>query len=791
MMPLLPPPDRIASANGSRLLGPDGKPIDRDDGYLLPSYRTFAAIYNALSGTYSFRYDEALKRLPADALAMRRDVYIRSLLQERALPTARRKWSVARDDPKDKTQQQLAQKVERAIKQIRRFTNFRRCLVEGAFWYGRYGVQRGPLVNVADGQGGSVPTFRDWQPVNGDKIQFTFGGIPQIAIGLAGAAVDNESAYDRYGRDNIVTADRFTMLKLANPKWRERFLIHRHDVDDADYFEPEMAGGVQGVGIRSVIYWAWWMRDECLSWALNYMQKVGTLGLLIFWYDANNPQAKAAAEKAASMASNESAFAAPAPVGRDANKTTGVELIAPSTAGIDALVNIITNYFEKHIERYIIGQTLSAGTEGSGLGGSGVADLHADTKFQLLAYDAENLDDTLSAELVQPLQRLIDPISNCPPMRFESAVPDPMAKDKLEGAKTIVEMGGQVKRDEVFEQVGLTVPGPEDDVLGGQPGTVGPEGSGGNGLLRPDIARQVKSEDGDDGEEDDRGSPPSGLGLAPHPKPSAPAPNGHGGGLGLAKPYAADAQGHEHRPAGSSEGGQFAPKGIGLADGGKTAPKSPEREKSPPAKPQTRQPAAQPDADKSKFVGEKVGKPEHVHADRVEAEVAAAVQGTVAARVKGKQIAYDVVVGDKAVLEVKSMLKGSKTAISVHDDAMLRKVNFVQAHPDKSFHTIVVDERATYGNGAYADKYSGNRLYYRRGSGRFALTQMHPVKDAAELKRLIAMPDDQLPEAARGHLPPPPPVAELKAKAERAHTARLAKDRARKVKMKAEKGVRS
>ncbi|WP_420841840.1 phage portal protein family protein [Fimbriiglobus ruber] len=166
-----------------------------------------------------------------------------------------------------------------------------------------------------------------------------------------------------------------------------------------------MAGRAHGVGLRDYVYWAWWLRDEMLSWLTDYMEKVGSMGLLLFYYEDGNPAAEAAAKQAAADARGKSALAVPVPRGRDKDAAK-VEVIAAQTAGAQFLVDMVDRYFERHIERLYVGQSLSAGTAGSGLGGSGVAALHADTKFNLLAWDADNLGDTLTRDLVGVLQHL-------------------------------------------------------------------------------------------------------------------------------------------------------------------------------------------------------------------------------------------------------------------------------------------------------------------------------------------------------------------------------------------------
>jgi hypothetical protein len=192
----------------------------------------------------------------------------------------------------------------------------------------------------------------------------------------------------------------------------------------------------------------------------------------------------------------------------------------------------------------------------------------------------------------------------------------------------------------------------------------------------------------------------------------------------------------------------------------------------------------------SKFTGQKVGKAEQVHAEGVKNRIAQAVGGlpeeqTEDAGQRDKK-PYDVKIDHSDAIEVKSLLKGGKTSLSVHDDALLRKVNYQIGHPTEKFHTVAVDERATYEGGAHAGSFSGHQMYYKRGSGRYALSKMEPVKDEAHLRQLIAAPDKDLPARAKGSLPTSrAKVRELKAKAETAHAGRLRKDTARKTRIQA------
>lgn len=101
------------------------------------------------------------------------------------------------------------------------------------------------------------------------------------------------------------------VLMIRQRALRQRFVIQKHIVEDADFFEPSMAGRVNGVGLRDFSYWAWWLRDEMMSWLVGYMEKLGNLGLLIFYYEEGNAAAKAAAEAAALGVDRTNALAVP------------------------------------------------------------------------------------------------------------------------------------------------------------------------------------------------------------------------------------------------------------------------------------------------------------------------------------------------------------------------------------------------------------------------------------------------------------------------------------------------
>lgn len=186
-------------------------------------------------------------------------------------------------------------------------------------------------------------------------------------------------------------------------------------------------------------------------------------------------------------------------------------------------------------------------------------------------------------------------------------------------------------------------------------------------------------------------------------------------------------------------------------------------------------------ADREPSPGSKVGEPEHLHSTERERQVAELLGGKYVGRRNGKDLPFDALVRvgkSRHAVEVKTLSKGTTDGIKVHADALVRKADYATRRPDRTVHTIAIDDRAEYGGGAFKDNSSGHQLYYKRGAGRFPLAKMHMARDMDEINRLVRMKDADLPEAARAPAGWPPSGAERKrieALAEKDHAGRLAR----------------
>ena len=436
------------------LIGPDGKPLPR---FLLPHVQTFSSLFNLPSKSYLANFDEALKNSRKTARDMVRDASIQRWVHARRRPVAKAEWSITTEDPKDEAQQEFAKQMTAVVKATPHFMKFRDSLLK-AVWYGRYGVQ---VVNKKQAVNGKKAwVCNQWAPVNGDKITFRWNGSPGIRI-YRGVSEDLEAE-----GAVIEPNDQGITLFLDKKDWRERFVIHKHEIDDADFEEPDLAGGVHGVGLRHYLYWVQWLKLEVFAWLLNYLENMGAGGLTVVYYEAGNAASKAAAEAAFESPAN--VVFVPRPVGAE-KQGSGVERLEPSGTGNQILMNLVDNYFNGVMKEFILGQDLSSSAKPTGLG-SGVAALHAETLQDILDFDAANLDETLSREWLTPLARLNKPDLNFE-VYFRTTLREPDPEPKLRVGKMLYDMGIDLKKDELREIGGFSKPQEDDEtVVGGEQG---------------------------------------------------------------------------------------------------------------------------------------------------------------------------------------------------------------------------------------------------------------------------------------------------------------------------------
>lgn len=471
--------------NGNPIRGNRGRPdgAARPAGIALPHGWGFLARYQGASNTYWHdRFDEAMRHSRKDAEAMRRDCYLMSLLQERTLAVCNLNWHLETPDERDKFQTQVKDGLTRLIKGI---PFFRRMLLWwlNALWYGRNGVQvEWEWEEFLDGpQGHTRPrkglTIAEAWEVNGDKIGHQEDHTPYILV--------NSAKVYELPNAEIVTTTLGRGLALRGT-WKNRFIIHRHLQEDADFFAPDTAEAIHGVGIRSKVFWTNFLRMEWLGNISDFFDKIG-LGVTVWKYQMGNDNAYRAVKQAALDHSSRAHIFVPVSPDGGKDAGTSVERIEVPTSGSDALGKLI-EMCDRYIERYVVGQEGSSRGSSSGIGNEASAEFMMDTKGQITKLDANLLAETITgskrhAGMLNTMLRWTYPEADFP-VKFVFDVENPQSDKKVQNGKTIVDMGIAIKADEMRASAGFSKPAEGDELVknpqeqqqGGMPGMPGAAG---------------------------------------------------------------------------------------------------------------------------------------------------------------------------------------------------------------------------------------------------------------------------------------------------------------------------
>jgi hypothetical protein len=455
--------------------------------FALPHVITFTGTVASMSNVYR-PSDEALRDSRDNARYIRNDLVVMECVEARQRATALLNWHVEPPEEKDGSQKALAGTLTKMISSTPRFMQYRENLLHGVY-FGRYAVgNRWRWKNVA---GGRRIVVDRWRPVHGDKLVWRYEPDDHrwdedqvgIRVGLA------------YGGSGNLVAGRWSIEKAAQvaatdqglayflrPWERPLLSIHKHYIEDGEFETPEYAGRIHGVGIRSRIYWTWFQKQETLAWLMEYMERSAG-GFDIWFYPWGNDQAKKAVEDAARnrMSLGRNQLLVPKFLEGD-QMGNWYDRIEPGMAGADALKSIIIEFFGHLLKRYILGQTLTTESAGTGLG-SNLADVHLATFLQIVKYDATNLEETLTTDLLDPMIRFNFPWAVGLPFRIRIDTESENSAEKLEAYKSAFEMGLKIRAQDVYDIIGASKPQPGDELLDKASQAPDPSSLGGLGAL--------------------------------------------------------------------------------------------------------------------------------------------------------------------------------------------------------------------------------------------------------------------------------------------------------------------
>jgi RNA polymerase sigma factor (sigma-70 family) len=440
--------------------------------------------FQSLVGTFSRAYlnpDEAMRDSIENAHLMRKDVGILECVENRQRLTALLDWEILPEDESNVYQVALARELARIIKRINRFPNYRFWLMD-AIWAGRAGIQHRYGWQQVNGRMRLLPTpmhldHPGWLPVNGDKIVYRYddgfretdrGDMSRYPhqMGLRVSTMFHN--HERLAKQFNIEPIGDGLATFLAPWERETFCVHKHFIEDADFHYAHFAGSIHGVGIRSRIYWEWFLKQEAFAFLMQYLERSAG-GIEIWTYPIGDDKALAACKEAAEkkMANGRNVVFFPRPLGED-GQMYDFQIVEPGAVGLDIIQNIVERYFGGRIKRYILGQELSTETHATGLG-SGVADAHMDTLSQVVQFDARNLEATLTHELVRYIQKVNFPETLGWHMSLRLKTDSDDAKMRLDAMQAAWSMNAAIPESEVLKVVGVSAPKQGERVLQQQP----------------------------------------------------------------------------------------------------------------------------------------------------------------------------------------------------------------------------------------------------------------------------------------------------------------------------------
>lgn len=451
-----------------RQLEPSERP--RDPGYgsdravpnmgraIVPHVLTFSGLVTGLARTYRYA-DEALRHSVDNAHMMLNDPMIAGPLLARQHMTALLNWSVESEDDKDPKLKAVAKELTDILSRTPRFTEYRRCLLE-AIWYGRYGVQN--LYGFhTDRRGSRRRVVADWVPISGDKILFRFddgsGDYDRNQIGIRVTA--SMASRDIVAGRRVIEPTGEGLAYFLERWERKLVALHRHYIRDGEFEDPRSGGQIHGVGLRHFLYWIWYQKQEAFAQVAEIVERTG-MGFIIYFYPHGNEQARLEVEKISKEQAHTNTILMPA----EQDDTYRVEQIPPNTSGLQVLIDYIENYLGDMIVRFILGQTLSTKPTGTGMN-SGVADLQKDSLFHIVRYDAVNLEETLTRELLLPNRDFNFPKYRNADFWFRISTKVAAPEQELQALQQLWTMGAEIKISDIFDRMDLSMPDADDKTL--------------------------------------------------------------------------------------------------------------------------------------------------------------------------------------------------------------------------------------------------------------------------------------------------------------------------------------
>ena len=450
--------------NSPQLVSADGKPMKPNamaaewsiqkrgkQVTIVPHVQTFGSLQNWMSRTYRFSFDEAVRNNYNTAKSMPNDAFIQGLYRNRVTPVVKSDFRVISKGPG--ASEECNDFYKSMLLQIPYWHDFRRNVMKCA-WSGRHGIQMAFDDMTAEGvpfkwNGKSARSISQWIPHLGDKITFTFDLMPCIRVSplYMGQWKNDFGATILQPNDPRIVKEavgyRWTeegpVVVLDNMQVRKQFCISVFEIEDAPWDDPQLAGGIRGVGLRHYAFWNWNHMLEIQSWAMLHLEEFGVGGYTVVGYDGPEGLARA---QATFEDREQHVLYVPVTPGTDERVTDMATRLEPSGTGNDAVFKWANDYFGNHLIVLFVGHPLNMQAGATGLNSDQGS--HAkDILTSIHKSDAEILDNAMSYQVLTRLKEENDPEGTYT-LEFESAI---RAVDKDAGMtriKAYFDMGGKV-----------------------------------------------------------------------------------------------------------------------------------------------------------------------------------------------------------------------------------------------------------------------------------------------------------------------------------------------------------
>jgi hypothetical protein len=437
--------------------------------YHVNTYRSIAST----TGGIMRNLDEALRASPETAKAMLNDCGLTAPLFLRANKLASFGETVTPDDENDEEQVAVCDSILKEIQAIPRWGDYKRNLAFNAMWYGKTLNYNDFSFEWKDGKRKLV--VREHFPIIGDKLIFRNNGRLGYLVHMP------------TGFRDVIYSDR-GMAELFMPEDIDNLVVHKFWGMDTTWDESMLSIGQFGFGIRHMIYWTYWLKQQLLEWALNTFQLFSGAGLRIAYFEQSNPESEQAVANAMAQANGQNIILFPRPIGEE-SQGAGLEIVSPAGIDLSHFQHFIEDYFQKQIDHFILGYDF---------------DTEREDLYNYHCWDASLLSETITRDLVSVFVKYNHPELNFKP-KYEICVPVPHPDKFLESCQRAGELGLTMKASELYARLGFTRPGKKDKIV-----------------VKPDAGVGIRSPKSEIGSLEDNLAGAGSAGPEPSLKPEVP-----------------------------------------------------------------------------------------------------------------------------------------------------------------------------------------------------------------------------------------------------------------------------